>query len=231
MPATTTTRKGVKLTTGTTTITSELPDYAPVPQSALGPALNEQGYYVDRVEREPLLDHRRHLPVGVPDHYGRRRRARRAADDRQQHPAAIDEIAAANGVSNKVTPSHLLAPPTPTTSARPRCSTRTLRASGTRTPGGSCFATTTLRGLRTKRPSANRRTLEIGGERIDLAWHGANHSPDNIIIHLLPRSRRADADRHRQPGLGAGLSLQPDRRTSPATSRRRRTRSPTRGST
>jgi hypothetical protein len=28
------------------------------------------------------------------------------------------------------------------------------------------------------------RTLDIGGERIDLAWHGANHSPDNIIIHL-----------------------------------------------
>jgi hypothetical protein len=28
-----------------------LPDYAPVPRSALGPALNEQGYYVDRVER------------------------------------------------------------------------------------------------------------------------------------------------------------------------------------
>src|SRR6266699_5235876 len=51
MPATTTTRKGVKLTTETTTITSELPDYAPVPQSALGPALNEQGYYVGRVER------------------------------------------------------------------------------------------------------------------------------------------------------------------------------------
>jgi glyoxylase-like metal-dependent hydrolase (beta-lactamase superfamily II) len=30
----------------------------------------------------------------------------------------------------------------------------------------------------------DRRTLEIGGERIDLAWHGRNHSPDNIIIHL-----------------------------------------------
>ena len=28
-----------------------LPDYAPVPQSALGPVLNEQGYYVGRVER------------------------------------------------------------------------------------------------------------------------------------------------------------------------------------
>src|SRR5437867_6582378 len=51
MPATTTTRKGVRLTTETTTNTSGLPDYAPVPQTALGPALNQQGYYVGRVER------------------------------------------------------------------------------------------------------------------------------------------------------------------------------------
>jgi glyoxylase-like metal-dependent hydrolase (beta-lactamase superfamily II) len=27
-------------------------------------------------------------------------------------------------------------------------------------------------------------TLEIGGERIELAWHGSNHSPDNIFVHL-----------------------------------------------
>ena len=31
---------------------------------------------------------------------------------------------------------------------------------------------------------SDRRTLEIGGERIELAWHGPNHSPDNIFIHL-----------------------------------------------
>ena len=31
--------------------TMSLPDYAPVPRSALGPALNEQGYYVGRVVR------------------------------------------------------------------------------------------------------------------------------------------------------------------------------------
>ena len=48
MPATTTTRKGVRLTTETTTITSELPDYAPVPQTALGPALNEIGNNIHR---------------------------------------------------------------------------------------------------------------------------------------------------------------------------------------
>jgi glyoxylase-like metal-dependent hydrolase (beta-lactamase superfamily II) len=31
---------------------------------------------------------------------------------------------------------------------------------------------------------SDRRTLEIGGERIELVWHGPNHSPDNIFIHL-----------------------------------------------
>ena len=31
--------------------TETLPDFAPVPRSALGPALNEHGYYVGRVER------------------------------------------------------------------------------------------------------------------------------------------------------------------------------------
>ena len=29
----------------------DLPDYAPIPRSALGPALNDQGYFVGRVER------------------------------------------------------------------------------------------------------------------------------------------------------------------------------------
>jgi glyoxylase-like metal-dependent hydrolase (beta-lactamase superfamily II) len=28
------------------------------------------------------------------------------------------------------------------------------------------------------------RTLDIGGERIELVWHGPNHSPDNIFIHF-----------------------------------------------
>jgi len=30
----------------------------------------------------------------------------------------------------------------------------------------------------------DRRTVEIGGERIELAWYDTNHSPDNIFIHL-----------------------------------------------
>jgi glyoxylase-like metal-dependent hydrolase (beta-lactamase superfamily II) len=31
---------------------------------------------------------------------------------------------------------------------------------------------------------SDRRTLEIGGERIELAWHGPNHTPDNSFIHF-----------------------------------------------
>ena len=88
------------------TETSALPDYAPVPHSSLGPALNEQGYYVGRVERNlywitdgtyqsaflttsdgvVLLD----APPTIGNNIQR----------------AVDEIAAANGVSNKVT--HLI---------------------------------------------------------------------------------------------------------------------------
>jgi len=30
----------------------------------------------------------------------------------------------------------------------------------------------------------DRRTLKIGGEQIELAWHGPNHTPDNILIHF-----------------------------------------------
>jgi len=31
---------------------------------------------------------------------------------------------------------------------------------------------------------ADRYTLEVGDERVELAWHGPNHSPDNIFIHF-----------------------------------------------
>src|SRR6202035_1879812 len=84
--------------------TSEaLPDYAPVPRAALGPALNEQGYYVGRIERNLYW---------VTD--GTYQSAFLTTSDgvvlldapptiRHNIQRAVDEIAAANGVSNKVT--------------------------------------------------------------------------------------------------------------------------------
>src|SRR5579864_6668752 len=80
-----------------------LPDYAPIPRSALGPALNDQGYYVGRVERNlywvtdgvyqsAFLTTRDGVVVfDAPPSIGHNLRR------------AVDEIAAANGVPNTVT--------------------------------------------------------------------------------------------------------------------------------
>src|SRR5512132_2184372 len=85
-----------------TTDTTALRDYAPVPRSALGPALNEQGYYVGRVERNLywitdgtyqsafLTTSDGVVVLDAPPTIG------------HNIQRAVDEIAAANGVSNKV---------------------------------------------------------------------------------------------------------------------------------
>jgi glyoxylase-like metal-dependent hydrolase (beta-lactamase superfamily II) len=162
--------------------TSNWPDYAPIPQSAIGPAVNEQGYYVGRVERNlywitdgtyqsaflttsdgvVLLD----APPTIGHNIQR----------------AVDEIAAANGVSNQVRYliySHHHAD---------HVGASFLFENVTRI-GHEDTRRLLLRDNDPARPPneetfGDRRSLEIGGERIDLAWHGANHSPDNIIIHL-----------------------------------------------
>ena len=163
--------------------TADLPDYAPVPRSAFGPALNEQGYYVGRVERNlywitdgvyqsaflttsdgvVLLD----APPTIGHNIQR----------------AVDEIAAANGVSNNVTHliySHHHADHAGASSLFDGTVTRI---------GHEETRNLLLRDDDPARPAPeetfeDRRTLVIGGERIELAWHGSNHSPDNIFIHL-----------------------------------------------
>ena len=161
----------------------DLPDYAPIPRSALGPALNEQGFYVGRVERNlywvtdgtyqsaflttrdgvVLLD----APPTIGGNIQR----------------AVDQIAAENGVSNKVTHlvySHHHADHAGASSLFDKSVTRI---------GHEETRRLLLRDNDSARPAPeetfqDRRTLEIGGERIDLAWLGSNHSPDNIYIHL-----------------------------------------------
>src|SRR5207342_1554617 len=92
-----------EITTGSAGSADALPDYAPVPRSALGPAPNEQGYYVGRVERNlywvtdgtyqsAFLTTRDGVVLfdAPPTIGGNLRRA-------------VDEIAAANGVPSTVT--------------------------------------------------------------------------------------------------------------------------------
>ena len=162
---------------------SVLPDYAPIPAAALGGTVNEQGYFVDRVERNlyyvtdgtyqcaflttsdgvVLLD----APPTIGHNIQR----------------AVDEIAAANGVSNKVEYliySHHHSDHVGAASLFDKNVTRI---------GHEETRKLLLRDDDPARPPndeifQDHRTLEIGGERIDLAWHGPNHSPDNILIHL-----------------------------------------------
>jgi glyoxylase-like metal-dependent hydrolase (beta-lactamase superfamily II) len=148
-----------------------LPDYAPVPRSALGPALNEQGYYVGRVERNLYWITDGVVLLDAPPTIG------------HNIQRAVDEIASANGVSNKINYliySHHHADHVGASSIIDKNVTRI---------GHEETRQLLLRDNDPARPPneetfGDRRTLEIGGERIDLAWLGANHSPDNIFIHL-----------------------------------------------
>ena len=165
------------------TSAQDLPDYAPIPRPALGPAVNEQGYYVGRVGQNlywvtdgtyqsaflttkdgvVLLD----APPAIGHNIQR----------------AVNEIAAANGVSNEVT--HLVY----SHHHADHVGASSLFGRNVARIGHEETRRLLLRDDDPARPVPeetfqDRRTLEIGGERIELAWHGTNHSPDNIFIHL-----------------------------------------------
>ena len=174
---------GTNPPSGSATTETSLPDYAPVPRSALGPALNDQGYFVGRVKRNlywvtdgtyqsaflttsdgvVLLD----APPTIGNNIQR----------------AVDEIAAANGVTNKVT--HLIY----SHHHADHVGASFLFDNDVVRIGHEETRRLLLRDDDPARPAPeetfqDRRSLEIGGERIDLAWYGSNHSPDNIYIHL-----------------------------------------------
>jgi glyoxylase-like metal-dependent hydrolase (beta-lactamase superfamily II) len=162
---------------------ADLPDYAPIPRSALGAALNDQRYYVGRVERNlywvtdgvyqsAFLTTSDGVVVfdAPPSIGGNLRRA-------------VDEIAAANGVSNRVTHlvySHHHADHGGAASLFDGDVTRIGHVETRRL---------LLRDNDPGRPVpevtfTDRYTLQVGGERVELAWQGPNHSPDNIYIHF-----------------------------------------------
>jgi len=162
---------------------ADLPDYAPIPQSALGPALNDQGYYVGRVERNlyyvtdgvyqaAFLTTRDGVVLfdAPPSIGGNLRRA-------------VDEIAAANGVPGTVT--HLVY----SHHHFDHAGAASLFDGDVVRIGHQETRRLLLRDNDPARPApeitfADRYTLEVGGERAELAWHGPNHSPDNIYIHF-----------------------------------------------
>ena len=96
---------------------------------------------------------------------------------------AVDEIAAANGVTNTVT--HLVY----SHHHADHGAASSLFDGDVVRIGHEETRRLLLRDDDPSRPLpevtfADRYTLEVGGERVELAWHGSNHSPDNIYIHF-----------------------------------------------
>jgi glyoxylase-like metal-dependent hydrolase (beta-lactamase superfamily II) len=162
---------------------ADLPGYAPIPPSALGPALNDQGYYVGRVERNLY-----YVTDGVyqsaflttadgvvlfdapPSIGGNLRRA-------------VDQVTAANGVTSQVT--HLVY----SHHHDDHTGAASLFGGDVTRIGHQQTRRLLQRDNNPARPApeitfADSYTLQVGGERAELAWHGPNHSPDNIYIHF-----------------------------------------------
>jgi glyoxylase-like metal-dependent hydrolase (beta-lactamase superfamily II) len=160
----------------------DLPDYAPIPRSALGPALNEQGYHVGRVERNLYW-----VTDGVynsaflvtPDGVVLFDAPPSIGHNLQR---AVDEVAAAEGVGNTVTHlvySHHHADHGSAASLFDNVvrigHEETHRLLKRDNDPGRPLPDVTF---------ADTYTLEVGGERAELAWRGSNHTPDNIYIHF-----------------------------------------------
>jgi glyoxylase-like metal-dependent hydrolase (beta-lactamase superfamily II) len=156
---------------------------APIPRSALGPSLNAHGYHVGRVEGNLYwvtdgVYQSAFLTTGdgvvlfdAPPSIG------------HNIQRAVDEVAAATGAGNEVT--HLVY----SHHHADHAGASSLFGRGITRIGHEETRALLLRDDDPARPAPEEtfrdcRTLEIGGERIALAWHGPNHSRDNIFIHL-----------------------------------------------
>jgi glyoxylase-like metal-dependent hydrolase (beta-lactamase superfamily II) len=161
----------------------QLPDYVSVPEGALGPDLNEQGYFVGRVERNlfwvtdgtyqsAFLATRDGVVLfDAPPTIGHNLRR------------AVDEVAAAEGIANTVT--HLVY----SHHHADHAGAANLFGDDIVRIGHAETRRLLLRDNDATRPApevtfADRYTLQVGGERVELAYHGPNHSPDNIYIHF-----------------------------------------------
>jgi glyoxylase-like metal-dependent hydrolase (beta-lactamase superfamily II) len=163
--------------------TPALPDYAPIPPTAFGPALNDQGYHVGRVERNLfwVTDGTYHsaflatrdgvVLFDAPPTIGHNLRR------------AVDAMAAEEGVTNTVT--HLVY----SHHHADHSGAADLFGNDVVRIGHEETHRLLLRANDPTRPAPtvtfqDTYALEIGGERIDLAFHGPNHSPDNIYMHF-----------------------------------------------
>jgi glyoxylase-like metal-dependent hydrolase (beta-lactamase superfamily II) len=159
------------------------PDYVPIPPSSLGPALNDQGYYVGRVQRNLfwvtdgtyqsafLATDKGIALFDAPPTIGHNLRR------------AVDEIAETEGVSNNVT--HLVY----SHHHADHAGAADLFGNDLVRIGHEETRRLLLRDNDPTRPAPevtfkDTYTLRVGDERVELEFRGPNHTPDNIFIHF-----------------------------------------------
>jgi glyoxylase-like metal-dependent hydrolase (beta-lactamase superfamily II) len=160
----------------------DLPDYAPVPPTSFGPSPNSAGYYVGQISGNLywvtdtsyqamfLATREGVVLVDAPPTLGRNLQR------------AIDSVTKPRGLPSRVT--HLV---------YSHFHADHIGAASLFGPGVERIAHTETRRLLRgandpHRPAPtttfdDRYVLNVGGERLELAYHGPNHSPDNIFIY------------------------------------------------
>ncbi|MFC8449233.1 MBL fold metallo-hydrolase [Kitasatospora sp. NPDC057223] len=161
---------------------ADLPDFAPVPAAAAGPALNAQGYFVGRIKgnlywvtdayyQAMFLSTRDGVVlVDAPPTIG------------HNLLRAIAEVTQANGRPSKVT--HLIYTHSHADhiGAAGLFGRRVVRIAHSETRRLLLLDADPNRPVPTV-TFDDRFDLHVGGERLELAHHGPNHSPDNIFVH------------------------------------------------
>jgi glyoxylase-like metal-dependent hydrolase (beta-lactamase superfamily II) len=160
----------------------DLPDYAPIPAAAAGPQTNDAGYYVGRIDGNLywvtdgfyqamfLSTHEGVVLVDAPPTIG------------HNLLRAIADVTKANGRPGTVT--HLIY----SHSHADHAGASSILGKDVIRIGHAECRRLLQRDGDPNRPAPtvtfqDRYTLEVGGERLELAYHGPNHAPDNIFIH------------------------------------------------
>src|SRR5690242_16065801 len=163
--------------------TAALPDYAPIPAEAFGPQVNGQGYFVGRIDGNLfwvtdsfyqamfLTTREGVVVVDAPPTIGHNL-LRAIADATRQNgrPGNVSHLVYSHSHADHIGASSLFG-------------TDVVRI------GHSENRRLLLRDNDPNRPPPtvtfdDHYVLEVGGEQVQLAFHGPNHSPDNIFIYV-----------------------------------------------
>jgi glyoxylase-like metal-dependent hydrolase (beta-lactamase superfamily II) len=173
---------GAALPAATASASDGLPDFAPIPAGSLGPVLNAEGYFVGRISgnlywvtdsfyQAMFLTTREGVVlVDAPPTIG------------HNLLRAIQDVTDTTGTTNRVT--HLIY----SHNHADHIGAAALFGTGVERIGQTQTRELLRAAADPNRPAPtltfdDRLVVEVGGERLELAYHGPNHTPDNIFIY------------------------------------------------